>query len=287
MNEKGFSLLEVLAAAAVSSLMLAVVAGLLSSAAQTTETVERRLDGMSDVRTVFDRIAADLEQMVRDGHTTLIVGKGKSEPGDSLAFLSRARTTGNATDSRLAGILYTIGPHNNEALGRDTLMLARRLTAYPWTSNQSTAEFLAETDKQIDTNSDTSSLDVLGGTIMRMAVVVHKSDGNIVGAASAALPKWDGFTVAGQLRNGAVALDLAEVEAITVAFASLDSRSQILAADQLEQIASALPRPTDEELASGILPASKWSALDPGSISGTPVVGQNIRFYQRTFPIPR
>jgi prepilin-type N-terminal cleavage/methylation domain-containing protein len=287
MKDKGFSLIEVLVAAAVFSLILAVVAGLLSSASRSTQTVERRLDGMSDVRTVFDRIAADLEQMVRDGHTTLIVGKGKSEPGDSLTFLSRVRTTGSAADSRLAGILYTIGPHNNEVLGRDTLMLTRRLTAYPWTSDQSTAEFLAETDKQVDTNTDTSSLDALGETIMRMAVVVHKSDGTIVGAASAALPKWDDFTVTGRLRNSAVALDLAEVEAITVAFASLDSQSQILAADQLEEIASALPRPTDEELASGILPASKWSALDLGSISGTPVVGQNIRFYQRTFPIPR
>jgi len=164
-------------------------------------------------------------------------------------------------------------------------MLSRRLTSYPWNSANSTAQFLADVDRQVDADTGTSSLDAIGETIMRMAVIVHKSDGTVLEATSAQLPGLDSFQAT--TRSNSVALDLDDVDAITVAFASLDARSQILAADQLGQIAQALPGPTAAELARGILPVDKWSGVNWDSLTGVPpaMVRENIRFYQRTFPI--
>jgi type II secretory pathway pseudopilin PulG len=284
-----FTLIEILVATAVLVLMLTMVTGLVNSATRSTQTAERRLDGMADVRMVFDRMASDLQSLVSDGDTTLIVGKSPAPSlSDSMAFVTRARTTAAPAESRLATVLYAIGEHNNEVFGagEKTLMLTRLLQNYAWEEATPLAKFLSDTDAQLlGAGPDTLSFNALGETIIRMAVAVHKSDGTLVHTTSNNLPRLASFSGStARITSGdSTALDLSQVDAITVAIASIDARSQVLTADQLETIAQALPRAS----ADGTLPLAQWNSVNWDQVGGIipSVVRENIRFYQRTFPI--
>lgn len=307
-----FTLIEVLVATAVLAIMLVLVASLINSASQSTRTTEGRLDTASMARIAFDRIGDDLNSLVWDKQITLVVGEGNntspaSQLSDSLAFVcnSRGMAVPGQQVARMMAVFYAVNHHADNVFGFSTvkggsgddaanpLMLARGFRDIDWSAIPH--EWNYTIDKVVnygiaDEVDSSNNVRAIGDGIIRMAVVAHLNDGSIEpvvlpdGLANPDLPSISLYDPS-DIRAQSTALDLSRVNAITVGLAILDNSSKVLSADRIKEIAAALPRPGADEL-----PVAAWQNINWDGVSGlnpaaAKAARENLRFYQRTFPI--
>lgn len=318
-KRRAFTITEVLLATAILAIVVTMAASLVNSAAISTNTAERRLDTAEVARTVFDRMLGDLETLVWSGKATLVVGSSNNgttgssgtKVSDSLAFLCRSRTIqtpGDDRENRMLSVYYAVDHHPDDELGFDTgedridpLMLTRGV----YEVHLSVLPHTAFKDTTIDRGAPFVGLGstnsrAIGQGVIRMAVVVHLKDGIFESldppaanrdllqptVYSADEPNSDlpALKDSGlSIRDSSTALDLREISAITIGLAIIDDTSMILTASDLEQVAAALPRPEIGELPVEVWEDSDWqSNLDPVARR---IASENLRFYQRTFPI--
>ncbi|MFV0417007.1 MAG: type II secretion system protein J [Chthoniobacterales bacterium] len=251
-GRKGFTVIEVLVACAVLALMVAVLAALVSSFTGMIGLSSKRLKTGNQSRTVFDRMAFDLNSSVHTGGTEILFRKnaqasgGTATPNDSLLFLTNART--ESADSRLAYIGYEVGEDTNEATGTITKSLLRGSKPFLWNDDITQASL-----------GSGASLQALGRGVFRMEICFLKTDGTIV----ADPPAEDEIA--------AVICSTATLDEDT--FAKLDSGER-------DSLADKLPNATDRELPLSTWSVDKFNSLPPRARIP---VQQNVRFNQRYF----
>jgi hypothetical protein len=290
--------LEVLVATTVLAVMLVLVASMLNSASNSTATATGRLETASDARIAFDRLATDLATLVWDGSATLIAGKSPTPAStplinDSLAFLCRSRSleSPDVAPGRFVKTAFAVRNFQDISLGVDweIPMLIRGTANADWSLTRTAALESAEADWSIHAAASASGMfrKQISDRIFRMALCFHLTNGKILPnvPANAEFPLLEGFPNSGNLSAHGKPIDLTKITAITVAFAAIDAKSFVLSAADLDLVAKNLPMPGEDEL-----PLGAWqkSSVDPAEgLSGGSAkkIRENLRFYQRTFPI--
>jgi len=94
----GYSLVEVLVALTMSSMILVAVLGIYGRAQQSAGAITRQLDQGQMVREILQRISEDLDRIITPGDDTRIVIRNKFENGYSTAHLSIAKAVRTGGD---------------------------------------------------------------------------------------------------------------------------------------------------------------------------------------------
>jgi len=125
-GNRGFTVVELMAATAVFSLMMVLALQLLISASKTTSQSSKQIEATDGARSALDAIARDIKNMVRTQGVTFVGGQDNNRPAsdpntDYLAFLTTGRagstssyngtgagSVNSDTDLRYTGVCYRV-----------------------------------------------------------------------------------------------------------------------------------------------------------------------------------
>jgi len=281
-SHRGFTLVEVLTAIAVLSLILVILAQMLGFTARTTGLSSHQMSATQNARLVLDAMDRDFASLLsQNGETVCVLPLTTSNPKVSsfqIAFLSNARGPVSAgSQFRYLAVTYTYQFTNSQVI--------RETEPITWSLSNPMQELLAPTG--------TVQSSPLASYVLAFEAVLSLDDGSTVPLpSSTSTPDtWWTTTINGQaLPNNYIALVLSKppinpsnrrVRAITVAIAALDKQTF-----QFPNIANINP-----DLASPTInnqtPVESWnSALSQGNPSGVPSVAiATLHFDQRSFPL--
>ncbi len=246
-----FTILEILVTCAVLALLTTILAGLFSNFVGLTDSSTDRIESGNESRTIFDRLAFDLDASVRRGGIGIEFLKNSqavgsvTSPNDAIRFLAATRTTSAA--SRFARIGYEVGEATSTSPGYASTALLRCAEPFLWTDDVTRVDPSAAADLQ-----------PLGRGVFRLELAFLTTDGTLV----ATPPPAD------------------EISAVVCATASLDADSLAkLTSAQRASLATALL-----DAANGSAPSTAWTVDDFSAYP--PFVGRNVRFNQRYLPLP-
>ena len=293
---KGFTLLEILAATVVATILLTVSLQILGGSSETVKAADKKRNAQTHLRTALDRFAADFSTAMLTGGTTAIWREGQD--GSELTFLSRSRpalptSAGSSDPPRGAAIGYALLNHQETSGGSSYPELKRGDAPVAFDSD------LTEVFKKIPDTNDSiwNGWEPLGTGIVRFHISFLLDDGTITQAppAYSMISPQTGNDVSFQngltLPSGAVAIAFSErnkpraatnarhVKALIVAAAAVDRDvlNQTLRANKLDEINSlGEPGPGETSL-------EVWEK-NLTRIDFAPLL-QNIRFQQRTIPV--
>ncbi|XHR27682.1 MAG: type II secretion system protein J [Chthoniobacteraceae bacterium] len=143
-HKRGFSLLEVMVAVAVLTVIGLMVVQITEATSRTTRLSNRTIDAASQARQVFDRIGTDLAALPRRRDMDFYAGNGGSTSGyysvyntsNILLFLSRVSSAGATSASRKVSLVsYRVAAHpdNKDSTGAPRLCLIRAGIPVDWT----------------------------------------------------------------------------------------------------------------------------------------------------------
>ena len=295
-----FTLVEVLVSMSVLTLLLAIVAQMINSAAAVTAGSVRHLDTDSQARLVLDRMAVDFAQIVKRPDVDYYFQKNNGSSGsamdDQMAFYSE-------TSGYFSSAVTGPGPKSNVSLvgyrvrNRQLERLSKALVWNGVTGSNASASGLATTPSpymmflpqtltgvwsDIAGNGADPSYQVLGESIFRLEIsfLVRNATTN---AKLSATPYLSSASTPAAY-NG-----LHDVAAIVVSLAVLDDRSRLLVrSTDLDAAAAKLDDVTDASFASAptTTPAKLWQAhVDRRDLAGAlpPVVAGQVHVYERYF----
>jgi len=104
-SAQGFTLIEVLLATAIFSLLLVALLTMSNGTNLLTRTATRNIDASSKLRTVFDRFLVDWENAITDSETPIDV-EVDADGNNQIAFLSRV--DGSGGEREIAVVRYRI-----------------------------------------------------------------------------------------------------------------------------------------------------------------------------------
>lgn len=293
---KGFTLLEILAATVVATILLTVSLQILGGSSEAVKEAGKKLNAQTHLRTALDRFAADFSTAMLTSGTTAIWREGQA--GSELVFLSRSRSAlpGSAATSaapRGAAIGYALLDHQDGSGATTYPELKRGDAPVNFESD------LAEVFKKIPDTSDSiwNRWEPLGTGIVRFHISFLLDDGSITQTPPgySMISPQTGNDVSFQndltLPSGAVAIAFSErnipratangryVKALIVAAAAVDRDvlNQALRANKLSEI-NDLGEPGPGET-----PLEVWEK-NLTRIQFKPLL-QNVRFQQRTIPV--
>jgi len=294
---KGFTLLEILAATVVATILLTVSLQILGGSSEAVKEADKKRNAHTHLRTALDRFAADFSTAMLTGGCTAIWREGQA--GSELSFLSRSRpalpaSSGTTDAPRGAAIGYALLDHQETSGGSTYPELKRGDAPVTFESD------LADVFKKIPNPGDPlwNGWEPLGTGIVRFHISFLLDDGSITQTPPPyiMLSPQTGNEVSFlndlQLPAGAVAIAFSErnipratatnsrhVKALIVAAAAVDREVlvQALKAGKLGEI--------DDlgEPAEGETPLEVWEK-NLTRIGFKPLL-QNIRFQQRTIPV--
>jgi prepilin-type N-terminal cleavage/methylation domain-containing protein len=290
-----FSLVELLVAMAILTLMLAALLALINGAIGTTLTGGKHIDADTEARTALDRMAYDVSKMVKRQDVDYYFQKNPSPGNDQMAFYSESSGyfTGVATPTTQGSTVSLVGYRINST----TLKLERLSKGLVWNgvaapSGSSPMVFLpnllTSTWNDIAGNGTDPDYQIIGDQVFRMELcyLVHDSFTDPVLSDTPYLPPAAGgatLTIAQQ--DALIAQDLV---AIVVTVAVLDSRSRAQITPAQLQAAGAdlvhVTGTTASGATSGIatLPAALWLGEVENHGLGLPTtVNGQVRIYQR------
>ncbi|MES2308836.1 MAG: prepilin-type N-terminal cleavage/methylation domain-containing protein, partial [Verrucomicrobiota bacterium] len=140
----GFTLIEVLVAMGVLMLLMLLFTRVINQTSVTTQTVEIQIEVATAARSALERLSVDLQNMVTQEGSTLVVIKDfpqKSGGGlnDSLLFLTqenKMQGEGNEMGARFGLRAYQIKPMDIEKKGSfSELMLALGSGSVQWSAS--------------------------------------------------------------------------------------------------------------------------------------------------------
>jgi prepilin-type N-terminal cleavage/methylation domain-containing protein len=274
-RRRGFTLVELLVACSILALLVVLVAQMVGSASSITGNSKKRLDADDEARLVFDRLAGDINGMVkrRDINPLFLASNGN----DAFYFYSQApaySTNAAANNSQVALIGYAI---TNSGVG-----LVRFSSGQSWDtlsfSNPSLAMIAA---------TSATNFHVIAPDVFRMEFALLMKPGTVNNSGSA-----NGTNVYFQTNNAGQALR--DVSGMVLAIALLDPTSrQIVSTSALTALAGVM---NDAVISSNtfgtingssslVIPADAWrtNALINSGIP--PAARAQIRIYQRYIPI--
>lgn len=251
-HAQGFTILEILVAAAVLILILGVLLQLSGNTLQATKASQRQMESAQRARSIADALSADLDNLiVTEGAGLYVRANGQSL---DLAFLTRSRGPLGTADLRALAVVYTLsGTH-----------MTRRTVSVPW----------SETDLVGAALSALSSANVstLSEGILNFQISFVLSTGELVPFAATA--NWASDTVRGKtLADDFYALTLpssngtaTSVQALIFSLASLDVQTSSL--PEATNLATAL---SDVEVPTGQTPREAWdAAITTGELNNFP-----------------
>jgi prepilin-type N-terminal cleavage/methylation domain-containing protein len=268
-TKAGYTLLELLAAVTVLSLMVVLLGQMLGVTARTTSVSRQQLNATREARTVLDALQEDLENIVTEHEAATIFVKSDG-PNSTVTFLTRRRAPSGMADLRFQAVTYQL---------EDT-QLVRNVSEIEWSDvNLVTKAFLTP-------NADLSG--AVANGILRFEIVLLLDNGEYVLLSESGTwttDKWNDISLpenVAALRLTGVRRDPAapKVRALTVAVAAIDpdllSRSDV--AGVIDELKPA---------ASGSTPLESWNAsIDSGKIAvESPGLAAAIRTLQATFPL--
>jgi len=259
----GFSLLEMLVAVTVLSILVAILSQIILVTGKAIGVNARRLDGAGQARVFFGRLEADLASRPR--RSDLRMAFAKSPGNDSLRFYSGVPGYGGTRNVTLVG--YRV----QEAAQGRLYQLERGASGSGWTSADLQPAFLSALSGPAE-----SDYEVLSPGIFRLEVsFLPRSSVSSSSSSSSS-------SVAPSV---SAASDYSDVGALLVAVAVLDAKSRLLLTDaQVAALSRLLP-----DSAAGAEPLATWSAVvaGPDFAPGLPRLAiQGVRLYQRTFDVP-
>jgi prepilin-type N-terminal cleavage/methylation domain-containing protein len=272
-RKSGFTLVELLVACSILALLVVLVAQMVGSASSVTGNSKKRLDADDEARLVFDRVAGDINGMVkRRDINPLFLG---SNGNDSFYFYSQApaySTNAAASNSQIALIGYSV---TNSGIG-----LVRFSMGQAWDS-------LAFSNPSLTTITATSATNfhVIAPDVFRMEYALRMKPGSVNNNGSV-----NGTNVVFQTNNAGQALR--DVSGIVLAIAILDPTSrQVVGTNALTSLAGVMADANTSSPNSAVsltapaIPADEWKTNALISSGIPPAARGQIRIYQRYIPI--
>lgn len=248
----GFTILEVLVAAAVLILILGVLLQLSGNTLQATRASQRQMESAQRARSIADALSADLDNLiVTEGRGLYVRTNGHTL---DLAFLTRSRGPLGTANPRALAVVYSLS-------GTD---MVRKTVPIPW----------SETDLAGSAISALSSSNVstLSEGILNFELSFVLSTGKLMPFSSSA--DWASDTIRGKkLTDDFYALTLptsngaaTSVQALVFSLASLDVQTANL--PEATSLAAAL---SGVEVPDGQTPREAWdAAITAGLLNGFP-----------------
>jgi hypothetical protein len=281
----GFTLVELLVAAAIMVIFVVLVALMVQSVATGTSSSSRHIDADDEIRTAFDRMRDDIATMVQrpDVNPRWIPTNGN----DAFYFLSQAPAAfSNTSNSGVALIGYVVGTNGLQRLGQ----------GLGWDD-----PLLQFTNGAIATNASSTNFVSIAPSVFRMEYALLMKPGTYVTSSGASYyTNIIGTNVF--LQTNFPGSGMKDVAGIVVSLAILDQTSQkIIPTNVLidSSLLGAFPDATNTLVSAGTstnngsssdgIPMTSWSAayLSNVIIQKIPQAASRsqIRVYQRYFPI--
>ena len=275
-KDGGFTHVELVVSISVLAVIVVSIARLISEATGLTDSASRQIEADGQVRRLLDRIAIDLNQMVRRADIDFYLKtSANAQPGnDQLAFYSEGPgyypSSGSQSSISLVG--YRINAQNNmERLGKGLVWSGVSSGSSPLVFLPQT---IATTWPTAVNNATDADYEIVATNVFRFEYYYWLTNG------SYSETPWDaaaGHNAASGMRD---------VVAIAVAFASIDSKSRNLLSDaQLRTIAASMsdfaPSPGPETL------VSQWQNALNGTSGLPPPALSAIRLHQHWFELAR
>jgi prepilin-type N-terminal cleavage/methylation domain-containing protein len=267
---RGFTLVEVMVAMAVLSLIIVMLSQIFSTTVLATSYSQRRMEATRQARAVLDTMRQDLANLVVENGAATVFAKADGQ-NSKLVFVTYRRGPLGATEPRFMSISYS--------LDGTQMQVTRSYSLIPWNTVDLMTNALSPA---------TPVSQVVAEGALRFEVVVLLDNGNVV-PLTAAGPwidtTWPGITDMqgfSELHMAGTIADPAnpKVRALTVAVASVDEKS--LRLPNAGNIATVLISPT-----AGQTPFEAWfGVIDQGGLSACPRPAvAALRVLQRTFPL--
>lgn len=280
---RGFTLLEMLVALAVLSMVVLLLFQTIGATSSSSAMMKRRLDMDAEARSVFDRMDADISSMViRQDVDALFLGlpqdgSGGIDRNDQFYFYSQSPGHSSSTSgiSPLSMIGYAV----------TNLQLARMAMTKGWDD----LPFL--TTNVVVTGFNTTNLPqclgiatnywhVVGPSVFRMEIGLMMKPGTVNADGSTNQANSYAYLAnPAKPRHG-----LANVAAVVVAVGLLDSSSRaVVPPAQLTNMGSLL----QDCMTNGGIPLSAWESNLTLSNGLPQPLANRVRLYIRTFPLKR
>jgi prepilin-type N-terminal cleavage/methylation domain-containing protein len=280
---KGFTLLELLVALAVLSMVVVLLLQTISSTSTASGSTKRHLDMDAEARSIFDRVQADIDSMViRQDVDALFLGlpqdgSGGLDHNDQFYFYSQTPGYSAATSglSSVSMVGYAV---TNQQLVR--LGMAKSWDDLPFlTTNLSVTGFTTTNLPQC-LGSATNYWHVIGPSVFRMEIglmmkgATTNADGSVNYSNSYASLSNPSFP-----RHG-----MANVAGVVVALGLLDPQSRMnVQPSQMSNLASVL----SDCLTNGGIPMNNWETNLALSNGIPPILANRVMLYIRNFPLKR
>jgi prepilin-type N-terminal cleavage/methylation domain-containing protein len=318
-NCAGFTIIELLAATAVLTVLILIVSQMVSSTSRTVGHDERRLEADANARMVFDRMQMDLDGMPKRGD--LDISFSKKTGSDAFFFYSQApglytgtpadknslSLVGYAVDSKYRLDRYGKGMQWGGGAGTSVNFLTFTAGSYTPAPDSTITGALSKSSDSFTPSLDgndipNGSWQILSDNVFRLEVCFLLKDGKYSslpginatlgaptsGAAAGArvVTKDDNegvnvyLCVTGGTNAAWQPIGLGDVQAVIVTIALLDKKSRIIS--DMTAAAANLPDAPTGVFTADQLPAKTWQEKVNGASLGLPKSVQgNVRIYQR------
>jgi prepilin-type N-terminal cleavage/methylation domain-containing protein len=267
---RAFTLVEMMVALAVLSLLILIIIQVLSFSAQAVDKNSKNLDASSQARLVFDRIGVDFAARAKRTDLGVVFTK-TTTAGVSDCFRFYSQVAGYSGTRGVTAVGYWV-PSSDAGSQHPIYQLERGAVGTDWTGGTGMS-FLPSVLTEADTTAADNPLtdyDVLASDVFRLEFCYLKTDGTL--------------TINNPNAGTANPTSLTGIAGVVVALAVIDDKSmQLLSSPstQLGALSEALEKTPD-----GADPIAGWNAaINAGlGVSGIPnPVLQNLRVYERTF----
>jgi len=183
--QRGFTLVELLAAMILFSMIIGMTAWAVIGATDTTTGAEKQMDTTSQARAFLDRFGADLNTMITDGGITAFYNGGDGSGGNSaIGFICRSRPRATSGDRRGVVVAYRINT-TKDIDGKDYPMASRGdgtlLYVDPTSSINPMRSIIEKASSDLsDGGNDILNWQVLGTGIIRFHISFLLNTGKIV-----------------------------------------------------------------------------------------------------------
>ncbi|XHR29707.1 MAG: type II secretion system protein J [Chthoniobacteraceae bacterium] len=282
-HDQAFTLIEILTAISVLSLLIVLVSQLITHATSITAMGNKHMDADMQARTVMDRMAIDFSHIVKHSDVDYYLKEASSiiqDGNDQIAFYSEVpgyypSTTSHSPVSLVAYRIVST-PYRLERMGKGLLwngastdQTPMRYKPYTIASTWPTATNAATDDDYEDIGPQVFRFEyyyILNG--------IAKSGTTAATSATTSITPWNSTHTE---VNG-----LKDVGAIVVTIAVIDEKSRKLVSEaQLQSLIGTMdnfPTTKAENL------VTQWqNAIDSSSLPRAAISG--VRIYTRTFPI--
>ena len=279
----GFTLLELLVALAVLSMVVMLLLQTISSTSKASGSTKRHLDMDAEARSIFDRLQDDIDSMViRQDVDALFLGlpQGGSsvfDHNDQFYFYSQTPGYSGATSglSPVSMVGYAV---TNQQLAR--LGMAKSWDDLPFLTTNLPVTGFDPTNLPQCLGSATNYWHVIGPSVFRMEIglmmkgATTNADGSVNNSNS-----YASLSNPSSPRHG-----MANVAGVVVALGLLDSQSRMsVQPSQMRNLAAML----SDCLTNGGIPMNNWETNLVLTNGIPPILANRVMLYIRNFPLKR